>query len=129
MYSFDNMDEWKKGDKLTLRADFPNLPYLIDGDVKMTESRAILKYIAREYGLAKGVHPTKNEDIRTCDVLENVLFDLWLGLLYYLNCDLAPLQQWFEDNKTKEQYLNDFWEIKSFFLGIRFHSSISSCMK
>ena len=30
--------------------DFPNLPYLIDGEVKLSESWAIAKYIARKYG-------------------------------------------------------------------------------
>lgn len=33
------------GDKLTLGFDFPNLPYLIHGDFKLTESYAIAKYI------------------------------------------------------------------------------------
>ena len=28
---------------------FPNLPYLIDGEVKLTESKSIMKYIAKKY--------------------------------------------------------------------------------
>jgi glutathione S-transferase len=35
--------------KFNLGLDFPNLPYLIDGNVKLTESKAILKYIARKW--------------------------------------------------------------------------------
>nr|APX42722.1 glutathione S-transferase [Corbicula fluminea] len=31
--------------------DFPNLPYYIDGDVKITQSNAILKHIARKHKL------------------------------------------------------------------------------
>ena len=31
--------------------EFPNLPYYIDGDVKLTQSSAILRHIAREHGL------------------------------------------------------------------------------
>lgn len=31
--------------------DFPNLPYLIDGDVKVTQSMAIVFYIGRKYNL------------------------------------------------------------------------------
>ena len=30
--------------------DFPNLPYLVDGDVRMTESAAIIKYICKKWG-------------------------------------------------------------------------------
>ena len=32
--------------KNTLGLDFPNLPYLFDGDVKITESSAMMRYIA-----------------------------------------------------------------------------------
>jgi glutathione S-transferase len=41
--------------------DFPNLPYLIDGDVKLTQTKAILKYIARKNDL---VGKTEQEKIR-----------------------------------------------------------------
>ena len=36
------------GDKAKLGFDFPNLPYLINGDFKLTESIAIAKYIIRK---------------------------------------------------------------------------------
>lgn len=35
------------GDKLKLGLDFPNLPYLIKGNFKLTESSAIAKYIVK----------------------------------------------------------------------------------
>lgn len=38
-------DEWLKV-KETLQLDFPNLPYLIDGDLRMTQSMAIILYLA-----------------------------------------------------------------------------------
>nr|XP_039263947.1 glutathione S-transferase Mu 2-like [Styela clava] len=37
--------------KFTLGLDFPNLPYMIDGDLKITESWAIYRYIARKIGM------------------------------------------------------------------------------
>jgi glutathione S-transferase len=36
------------GDKTKLGFDFPNLPYLINGDFKLTESIAIARYIIRK---------------------------------------------------------------------------------
>ena len=35
--------------KETLGLEYPNLPYLIDGDVKITETVAIMQYIAKKY--------------------------------------------------------------------------------
>jgi len=42
--------EWLK-EKQTLGLDFPNLPYYIDGDVKLTQSVTITKYIAHKHNL------------------------------------------------------------------------------
>ncbi|CAN8026341.1 unnamed protein product [Ixodes persulcatus] len=41
---------WLK-DKPNLGLEFPNLPYYLDGDVKITQSMAILRYLARKHGL------------------------------------------------------------------------------
>lgn len=41
-------------DKHTLGFDFPNLPYLIDGDIKITQSNAIVRHIGRLSGLVGG---------------------------------------------------------------------------
>ena len=41
---------WYK-EKFTLGLDFPNVPYWIEGDLKLTHSLAILKYLARKHGL------------------------------------------------------------------------------
>ena len=35
--------------KHTVGLDFPNLPYLIDGDYNLTESHAIYRYICNKY--------------------------------------------------------------------------------
>ena len=43
-----NKDAWFSV-KPTLGLDFPNLPYLFDGDLNLTESMAIHKYIARKW--------------------------------------------------------------------------------
>ena len=43
-----NRDCWF-GVKESLGLDFPNLPYLVDGDTRISESTAIYKYIAEKY--------------------------------------------------------------------------------
>ena len=47
---YSNYDDWFKKDKINLGLDFPNLPYLIEGDFKLTESIAIYKYIIKRWG-------------------------------------------------------------------------------
>lgn len=41
---------WFGQDKQSIGFDFPNLPYIIDGDFKLTESAAIAKYIIHRSG-------------------------------------------------------------------------------
>ena len=40
------MDDWFKGDKIKLGLEFPNIPYFIHGEHKITETLAIHHYIA-----------------------------------------------------------------------------------
>jgi len=64
-------------EKFTLGLDFPNLPYLIDGDLKISESIAILRHIARKNGLAGEAEKEKI----AIEILENVLVDLKSSLV------------------------------------------------
>ncbi|XP_063138704.1 glutathione S-transferase Mu 7 isoform X1 [Rattus norvegicus] len=58
-------------EKFKLGLDFPNLPYLIDGSHKITQSNAILRYLGRKHNLCG---ETEEERIRV-DILENQLMD------------------------------------------------------
>ena len=39
--AYNDPNKWFGDDKVNLGLDFPNLPYLIDGDIKISESTAI----------------------------------------------------------------------------------------
>lgn len=47
---YESKEKWVNGDKVALGLEFANLPYLIDGDFKLTESSAIAKYIIKRAG-------------------------------------------------------------------------------
>jgi len=47
---YDDKEKWLS-EKFQLGLDFPNLPYLIDGEVKLSQSGAILRYLADKHGL------------------------------------------------------------------------------
>jgi glutathione S-transferase len=65
--------------KQSLGLDFPNLPYLIDGDVKISQSIAILRYLGRKYGLDG---KSEQEKIRI-DLAEQQLVDYRSGHPFY----------------------------------------------
>uniref|UniRef100_A0A3Q0RAA0 glutathione transferase n=1 Tax=Amphilophus citrinellus TaxID=61819 RepID=A0A3Q0RAA0_AMPCI len=77
-------------DKLGL--DFPNLPYLLDGDRKITQSNAIMRYIARKHNMCG---ETEDEKVRV-DIMENQSMDFRNGFvrMCYINFD-----------ETKPEYL------------------------
>ena len=53
-------------EKFKLGLDFPNVPYLICGDIKLTQSMAILRFLARLGGL----FPKTEEGQRRADMVE-----------------------------------------------------------
>ncbi|KAM4646122.1 glutathione S-transferase 2-like [Amazona ochrocephala] len=69
-----NPSDWID-EKEKLGLDFPNLPYLIDGKVKVTQSNAILRYIARKHNMCGETE----EELQRVDMLENHLMDFRMG--------------------------------------------------
>ncbi|KAH7956271.1 hypothetical protein HPB52_007777 [Rhipicephalus sanguineus] len=69
--------EWLK-EKFALGLKFPNLPYYMDGDVKITQSLAILRHLARKHDL----HARNDAEATELDVLEQQAQDLCLILAY-----------------------------------------------
>lgn len=62
--------EWAT-EKFNLGLDFPNLPYYIDGDFKLTQSHVILRYLARKHRLAGNT----DADVTRADLVAAQVFD------------------------------------------------------
>jgi len=63
--------EWIN-EKYSLGLDFPNLPYYIDGDVKLTQSVAILRYL----GIKNKLSGNSLEEQNRVNLLEQQIMDL-----------------------------------------------------
>ncbi|CAG0886732.1 unnamed protein product [Cyprideis torosa] len=72
--------------KDSLGLDFPNLPYYIEGDIKITQSNAIMRFVARKGENLEGKTP--KEKVRV-DMLENESMDFRNGFvrLCYMSKD------------------------------------------
>ncbi|NXX36441.1 GSTM2 transferase, partial [Nicator chloris] len=136
---YDRSDWTNEKEKLGL--DFPNLPYLIDGPTKLTQSNAILRYIARKHnmcefggpgarrgspGLCGGwvdtSHPAggeTEEEKQRVDMLENQLMDLRMNFarLCY-SPDFEKLKPAFLEQLPKKlQELSRFLGSRPWFAG------------
>ncbi|XP_036128358.1 glutathione S-transferase Mu 1-like [Molossus molossus] len=97
-------------EKFKLGLDFPNLPYLIDGAHRLTQSNAILRYIARKHNLCG---ETEEEKIRV-DILENEIMDI---RMYHIRTCYSP-----DYEKVKPEFLKvlpEKMKLFSQFLGKR----------
>ncbi|XP_061700774.1 glutathione S-transferase Mu 3-like [Syngnathoides biaculeatus] len=71
-----------------LGMDFPNLPYLEDGDRKIVQSNAIMRYIARKHNLCG---QSEDEKVRV-DILENQAMDFRNGFVRLCYTDFDKLK-------------------------------------
>eukprot|EP01098_Paradermamoeba_levis_P002026 TRINITY_DN1235_c0_g1_i1.p1 TRINITY_DN1235_c0_g1~~TRINITY_DN1235_c0_g1_i1.p1 ORF type:complete len:253 (+),score=66.79 TRINITY_DN1235_c0_g1_i1:94-759(+) len=107
--------EWLD-DKEKLGLDFPNLPYFIDGNLRITQSNAILRHLARKHNLYGKTH----EDQARIDMLLDQAMDLrnaFVRVIYGSNFDQNVVQHLSQTAPrffaSFEKYLGD----KNFFLG------------
>ncbi|KAA8591152.1 hypothetical protein FQN60_002095 [Etheostoma spectabile] len=75
-------------EKPSLGMDFPNLPYLEDGDRKLVQSNAIMRYIARKHNLCG---ETEDEKVRV-DILENQSMDFRNGFVRMCYTDFDKMK-------------------------------------
>ncbi|XP_018652834.1 glutathione S-transferase 26 kDa [Schistosoma mansoni] len=113
LYDRNDGDVWRN-EKFKLGLDFPNLPYYIDGDVKLTQSMAILRYIADKHNMLGGC-PKERAEI---SMLEGAILDIRYGVsriaynkefetlkVDFLN-QLPGMLKMFEDRLSHNTYLN-----------------------
>jgi glutathione S-transferase len=109
-------NEWFEKDKKGLGLPLPNLPYLIDGEVKITQSNAILRYIGRKHDMCG---KTLEEQVRV-DVSENEVMDMrngFVGLCY--NKTGASSEKWEQMKATYIERLPILLQKFSGYLGDR----------
>jgi len=84
IYDFSERDNWFGTEKNQAGFAFPNLPYLIDGEKKITETDAIMTYICQK-GNRRDLLGKEDMDIVHIATLRGVLKDLFLdlGMTYY----------------------------------------------
>lgn len=102
--------------KFTFGLDFPNLPYYIDGDLKLTQSNTILRHLARKHNLY-GSGPAEQAHV---DLLLDMIMDVrngFVGLCYGPGFTEEKKATYLEGAKGHianfEKYLGD----KKFFVG------------
>ena len=66
---YTDRDKWFAQDKTGLGIPLPNLPYLIDGDFKLSESSAILRYLPKRFGKTDLLGKTIEDQARVDQIL------------------------------------------------------------
>ena len=101
--------------KFSYGLDFPNLPYFIDGDIKLTQSNAILRYIARKHNMLGNTDTEK----AMVDLMAEESMDFrngWVRLCY--NPDFENLKEGYLANlESKLQQFSKFLAKKTWFAG------------
>jgi len=106
-------DHWKSN-KFTLGLPFPNLPYYIDGDVKLSQSNAILRHVGRKHNLY-GKDANEASEI---DMLVDTAWDVCDALIKIIFADFAALKEKHCESMTEKfKELSTYLGSKKFFMG------------
>ena len=107
-------DQWKN-EKFNLGLDFPNLPYLIDGEVKLTESLAIHRYLANKHQPELlGASPQQRAEV---SMLEGLICGSGLKNLVTGPCYANKKEEALQAIKDKLPQIANYIGINSFLTG------------
>ncbi|EAR95757.1 glutathione S-transferase, amine-terminal domain protein (macronuclear) [Tetrahymena thermophila SB210] len=112
--------QWFGKDKYSLDLPFPNLPYLIDGDVKLTESETIFDYLVNKLNMSELLG--KESDRFIVDNLRNIFSDLCTSLfqvfqkqgeekLKIFNCQILPKANDIHKFLKNKEYLLGYFTV------------------
>jgi glutathione S-transferase len=115
---YEAREKWFDEDKKNLGLEFPNIPYLIDGDFKLTESTSIFKYIIRRSGNNELLGKTAQDEASVNNVL-GVLGDIFKELRTTMgpNTTAEAKAAVLEKVKPKFDYLKEFVGEREFTIG------------
>jgi glutathione S-transferase len=115
---YDNQEKWFNEDKVNLGFEFPNLPYLIDGDFKLTESSAIAKYIINKSGKTDLLGKNSQDEGHVNNII-GVLNDGLKDIrALFWNKDYETLKvELLEKARPKFNYIKEFVGDRQFALG------------
>lgn len=107
---YTSREQWFDKDKKELGLPFPNIPYIIDGDFKLTESKAINHYIIKKSG---------KTDLLGKNLKDEAQVECLLGVLQDIRTPVGPLF-WDKDWEGKikgviEKVLPKFDEVAKFY--------------
>jgi len=112
--------EWFGEDKNKLGFDFPNLPYIIDGDTKITETNALITYVCLKADRPDLLGKTGRAKVQLAE-LKGVFADLmsdFLGLLFNKDGFAAAKDGVLKDKVfPRLDRLHKFLGDKDYFLG------------
>jgi len=124
-YNPASREEWFETKKAQVGGDFPNLPYLVDGDFVLTESGAIPSYLINKAGKRELLGKDFKDEARVRQI-EGVLGDIRQNIfkVLFAGGDEAALKasvgKAFEatgSTATKFEQLSKFLGDKEYFLG------------
>ncbi|CAG7823032.1 unnamed protein product [Allacma fusca] len=103
-------------EKFKLGLDFPNIPYWIDGDFKITESKAILKHVVRMYD--PSLFGKTIEEQSRANMVEDVMWDLFVSLTRTCMQYTVELREAFiKETPVKLRQISNFIGSKNWTLG------------
>eukprot|EP00164_Ancoracysta_twista_P002285 GFYU01003026.1.p1 GENE.GFYU01003026.1~~GFYU01003026.1.p1 ORF type:complete len:227 (-),score=71.64 GFYU01003026.1:214-894(-) len=105
------------GEKFNLGLDFPNLPFLFDGDLKISQTNAIMAYICRKYKPELVGRDVKEEAMVHMLAIEVMdVRDVLIGLVYYPDYD-KRFDGVMKTLRSKMERLNTFLGSKTWLMG------------